>query len=151
MKTKIYISMIAAFIISTTLSKTLFLSSTPIINKTFIAKMINLPNDIAQVLKNRFSQQLVNNSSIQKQNISNAEIKKTTSNDIVATKTNTPSLIGNISDTAMTKLSTGVYAKDDRENNVYYLKIGAGAEWDKQTIVVDGKTVIIERPKGTLK
>lgn len=144
---RIFIAIIVSFFLTSILSKTVFYANTPRINKMFIASIINLPNKLINNASNFIASLKPNNSSNQT-NTNQARIKQPVNN------TRSISLVQSIEQipiTTMTKIGKGVYAKEDKANNVYYLKLTEDTEWDEKEYIVNGEKVTIKFPKGTLK
>jgi hypothetical protein len=144
---KTFIAIIISFILTTILTKTVFYAGTPRINRVFITSIINLPLKLFQSTNNFIASLKTNNTANQ---VNNQPLNKNTATN----NTNQKSLVQSIELiplSAMTQVSNGVYAKEDKTNNIYYFKFTKNAEWEEKEYIVNGKKVIIDFPKGTIK
>ncbi len=129
-KVKIVLTIAMALILSSGLSNTIFLASTPRINKPSLAKLKNLPGT------------LVNNSANFLASLFNPRDK------IIKEK------IGQFSTlpvSSMQRIGTGVYAQEDKKDNVVYIRVTKDAQWDERQINFQGKIITVRFPKGTFK
>ncbi len=54
-------------------------------------------------------------------------------------------------DSALNRITTGVYAKEDKANNAVYIRITDNVEYDERIIEVNGQQMKVRFPKGTFK
>lgn len=52
---------------------------------------------------------------------------------------------------SLNKIGTGVYAKDDIENNLVYIRVTENAEFEEKMSILNGKETRIAFPKGTFE
>lgn len=117
-----------AFILSSIVSKTVFLAGTPRINTLFFAQLRDTPRQVVVNTQN-FIAALQGNPA-------NSE-------------TRTLQQFMQLPSTALNQIGTGVYAKEDNINNIIYIRVSPDAQFKEQTITMNGKTVTIRVPKGT--
>lgn len=126
---KLLLIMLGAFVFSSVLSKTIFLASTPRINKVFIAKVINLPGTL---MKN-----------------TNTFIANLGKPSLTVTQKSKLQEFERLPLTALKPVASGVYAKDDLQNNIVYIKMTSDMQFDEQVMTINGKQVKVRFPKGT--
>ena len=130
---KIILSMVIALVIAQLSTRTIFMANTPRINKIFIAKLIKLPQS---VLKS--TQEFIAKNS-----------NKNTVPSTASLNNNLPQ--NNIPVSAMKEVSKGIYAKEDTENNVFYIHITKDMEFEEKILNYNGKQIKLRFPKGTFK
>jgi hypothetical protein len=54
-------------------------------------------------------------------------------------------------DSALNRITAGVYAKEDKANNVIYIRVTDDVEYDERIIEVNGQQTRVRFPKGTFK
>lgn len=52
---------------------------------------------------------------------------------------------------ALKSLATGVYAKEDAQGDVVYIRVTKDMQWEEKVITYNGKQITIRVPKGTFK
>lgn len=127
---KVFGVLIFAFVIANMMSTTVFMAKTPRINKFFLAGLANLPNKLIANLAS------VNNGS--------KKIDRVQQNQAVDQMKQLPA-------SALNSVAPGVYAKDDENNNIIYIRITKDAQWEERTVNVDGREMKLRFPKGTIK
>jgi hypothetical protein len=138
---KIFFSIILALIITQVSSRTIFMSNTPRINKSFIAKIIQLPGNILNNTK-----QFIASISFKQPNNINSNTSINQSIPVVTAKK-----INNLPLTAMQQLSKGVYAYRDTSDNILYIKVTKDMEYEERVLNYNGKQIKLRFPKGTFK
>lgn len=118
-----------AFILSNIFSRTVFLANTPHINTVFFAQLKDSPRQMIVGTQN-FIASLTGNPT-------NPEVR-------------TLKQFLQLPDTALNTIGSGVYAKEDNLNNIYYIRVSPNSQYDERTIIMNGKTVTIRVPKGSL-
>lgn len=121
-----------AFILASALSQTVFLANTPRINRPFFAGLVNLPGTIKDNGTNFIASLFTNQ-------LSPSEQQK-----IINTFNSLPA-------TTSKQLAPGVYAKTDSKDNVVYIKVSPGTQYDEKTINYNGQQIQVRFPKGTFK
>lgn len=122
-KIKLALILVFAFVSTHIISKTVFLANSPRINKQFLSALINNSRTFF------------------------ANLGKNTS--LSDNQKNALQQIEKLPSTALNQVSSGVYAKEDKKNNVIYIRITKDAEWEERIIVMDGKEIKVRFPKGS--
>lgn len=119
-----------SLIVSGFLSNNVFIAKSPKVNKAFFANLRYLPLDI------------VNNTQQFLASIFNPmdQITKKKLDEF-----------NKLPVSALNTIGKGVYAKEDRENNIVYIKVTKDAEWEEKEINFQGKIMKVRFPKGTFK
>lgn len=128
---KIFGAIVVALIFTQSLSTSVFIANTPQINTYFLSDTIQLAQNFMKNISNK-SQTTAQKSDPKKQSES---IEK----------------FSNLPSSALNKMAPGVYAKEDIDNDVVYIRVDKDAEWDEQIVMVDGVEKKIRFPKGTLQ
>lgn len=118
---KIFVAILGAFFLAGFLSKEIFMANTPRVNKVNVAKLLSLPGKMLARLTQR----------------------ETTSVDIKKYE--------NIPLSSYNRLAEGVYAYDDKEQNVSYIRTTGDIQWEDRQINYQGKTITIKVPKGAFQ
>ncbi len=126
---KTIIVLIVAFVIASSLSRTVFIANTPRIYKTFIAKLIEFPQQALRQLKRYYAS-----------NQTPTAPKKQT--DFAA--------IEKLPDTALKSVAKGVYAHEE-DGNIVYIRVTKDAEFEEKEINYEGKKIKVRFPKGMLE
>lgn len=125
---KTIIVLIAAFIITSTLSRTVFVANTTRINKAFIAELKDFPQHAFRQLKRYYASRQT----------PPTPQKKT---DFAA--------IENLPNTALKSVAKGVYAHEE-DGNIVYIRMTKDVEFEEKEINYEGKKIKVRFPKGML-
>ncbi len=132
-KTKIQIrtllALVAAFVIASSLSRTVFVANTPRINKAFIAKLKDFPQQAFRQLKRYYAS-------------NQAPAAPTKKTDFAA--------IEKLPDTALKSVAKGVYAHEEN-GDVVYIRVTKDAEFEEREINYEGRKIKVRFPKGMLE
>lgn len=119
-----------SLIISGFLTNNVFIANSPTINKSFLTNLKYLPSDLFNNTQ-RFLASIFNPIDPQ------TKKKLDEFNKLPVSALNT--------------IGKGVYAKEDRENNIVYIKVTKDAEWEEKEINFQGKIVKVRFPKGSFR
>ncbi len=131
-KIKIISALVFSLVISSVLTQTIFFANTPMINKSFLAKIINFPSTVLESSRN-FIASLINRSNIsQNQATAIQQFKQ-------------------LPVTALKSVTKGIYAQEDKANNIIYVRVTKDVEYESRVFNVNGKQVTVHFPKGSFK
>jgi len=126
MQIKTLLSLVAAFILASSLSHMVFVANTPRINKTFIAKLKDFPSQALRQLKRYYASRQM--PSIPEKKTDFAAIEK-------------------LPDTALKSVAKGVYAHEE-DGDIVYIRITKDVEYEEREINYEGKKIKVRFPKG---
>lgn len=130
--------LVLSLLLSGIINKTVFIANSPRINTMALLELKNSPQAIFEKSA-RFIASLVKTSPI-----------KNTDTE-VAYKTFNFDKFTQLPVNQLKQVTKGVYAKEDKVNNIVYIRVAPDAQWEEKQITVDGKIMIIRFPKGTFK
>lgn len=144
---KITISILIGFILSLFLINTVFIASSPRINKLFFGQLkdasLSLVYQSQQLFTKRFLSQPI--PTTQPQIVKKDPVHIPQAPSVVSEK------LQKIPLSSLQPITKGVYATGDKAENIVYIRITEDVEFEEHVVNVDGKQVKIRFPKGSLK
>lgn len=130
-----------AFLLGNFISNTVFVASTPIIRKDFIASVRNIPSTLMKASKNTIAFL----TTIGKNSLTNKETAQVNTNnpnptaknnDVYTNFLKNQTTVSPPPQVPFKSISTGVYAADDPVTNTRYLKLSSGVQLQIKTIKI---------------
>lgn len=135
---KILTILVTSIILSGLVNKAVFIANTPQINMVALLELKNSPLTIFDK-STRFMASFIKGNS-----------GKNTDPDAVY-KTFKFDTFSQIPINQLNQVTKGVYAKEDKTNNIIYIRVAPDAQWEEKEITLDGKKALMRFPKGTFK